>query len=507
MRARLTIPRRIALWIFLGLTLLYVGATGGRVHEPDGVVMARTAGAIVERGTLALEDPGYPPGFLTPGTGGRLYGKYGVGFPVWSAPFHAAGRALESVAPAGSERAFAGARFLWYDAGDRGQAFRFFGVSLANAPLVAAGCALLYLIALELGLGAGVGVGAALIAGLASPLLVYAKSTFAEPLTACGLTAASWAIARWRRGASGAAVGAGAGLAAAVLAKPATLVVLPAAALAGVMAARDPRGVAGGTTASRRLAAGLALAALPLAAAGATLLALNARLFGDPLATGYGEDLGRWTTPWSTGLAGLLLSPGRGLLVYFPAVVLALAGSVVVWRRAPWAVVWAWGCFLALLLLHARWFGWDGGWCWGPRFLVPALPLLALLAAAGVGGSPPRSAARLGGLGLVLGSALVSWTGTLVPSTEYHHALRRLLGPSAYLETARWSWEVLPPRAYWHMTKDYWLMPRALAVPEARWLGLALALCLLGGVLALARAVSLARARARDASAVTPAPA
>ena len=499
--------RRVAGWLFAGLTLVYVGATGGRVHEPDGVVMARTAGAIVERGTLALEDPGYPPGFLTQGADGRLYGKYGIGFPVWSAPFHAAGRALEPVAPAGSERAFAGARFLWYDAGDRDQAFPFFGVSLANAPLVAGACALLYLIALEVGLGPGVGVAAALIAGLASPLLVYAKSSFAEPLTACGLTAAAWALARWRRGARAAALGVGAGLAAAVLAKPATLVALPVAAVAAVMAARDPRGVAGGTTASRRLLAGLTLAALPLAAAGAAMLALNARLFGAPLATGYGEDLGRWTTPWSTGLGGLLLSPGRGLLVYFPAATLALAGSVVVWRRAPWAVAWAWGCSLALLLLHARWFGWDGGWCWGPRFLVPALPLLALLAAAGIAGSPPRSPARLGGVGLVVVSALVSWTGTLVPSTEYHHALRRLLGPSAYLEAARWSWEVLPPRAYWHLAKDYWLLPRAMAVPEARWLGLALALCLLVGLMALARAVWLVRAPARRANAVTPAPA
>ena len=500
-------PRRIALWIFLGLTLINVGITAGRVHEPDGVVMARTAGAIVERGTLALEDPGYPPGFLTPGTGGRLYGKYGVGFPVWSAPFHAAGRALESVAPAGSERAFTGARFLWYDAGDRDEAFPFFGVSLANAPLVAGACALLYLLALELGLGAGVGVAAALIAGLASPLLVYAKSSFAEPLTACGLTAAAWALARWRRGTGAAALGVGAGLAVAVLAKPATLVVIPMAAMAGVMAARDPRGIAGGTTASRRLASGLALAALPLAAAGAALLALNVRLFGGPLATGYGEDLGRWTTPWSTGLAGLLLSPGRGLLVYFPAVALALAGTLVVWRRAPWAVAWAWGSFLALLLLHARWFGWDGGWCWGPRFLVPALPLLALLAAAGIAGSPPRSPARLGAIGLVIVSAVVAWTGTLVASTEYHQALRRLLGPSAYLEAARWSWQLLPPRAYWHLPQDYWLLPRALALPEARWLGLALALCLLGGLAALARAVWLVRAPARGANAATPAPA
>ena len=497
---------RAALWLFAGLTLLFAGTTSGRVHEPDGVVMARTAGAIVERGSLALDDPGYPPDFLTRGVDGRRYGKYGVGFPFWAAPFHAAGAALAERAPAGSEAVFAGPRFLWYDAGDRAQAFRFFGVSLANAPLVAAACALLLPIALEVGLGARVGVAAALLAAIGSPLLVYAKSSFAEPLTALGLTAAAWCVARWRRGFAGAALGAGAGLAVAVLAKPATVVVLPVVALAAVIAARDPRGVPGGTTAARRLRGGALRAAVPLAAAAAAMLALNDRLFGSPFATGYGDDLGRWTTPWATGLAGLLASPGRGLLVYFPAVVLALAGAVVVWRLAPWAVVWAWGCFLALLLLHARWFGWDGGWCWGPRFLVPALPLLALLAAAALGATPPRSPVRWAGLALVLVSAAVSWTGTLVASTEYHHALRRVVGPAAYLETARWSWDVLPARLYWELPKGYWLLPRALDVPEARWLAVALALGLVAGALALVRAARLAaRAASTGEPPVTPA--
>jgi hypothetical protein len=499
--------RCTAAWLFAGLTLLYVAATGGHVYEPDGLVMARATEALAERGTLAIDDPGYPPGFLAPGTDGLAYSKYGIGFSLWSVPFHLAGTALETVAPPRSEAVF-GARFLWYSPDDRDDAFAFLGVALANAPLVAGACALLYLLALELCLGPRLALGAALLAGLASPMLVYAKTSFAEPLAACGVTGTALALARWQRTMSGgAALAAGAGLAVAVLAKPAMLVLVPVAACAAAVAAVGRILPADFTL--RSMLTALAIGALPVAAVGAALATLNARLFGSAFATGYDAELGRFSSPWGPGLAGLLVSPGRGLLVYFPAVVLALAGSAALWKHTRWAVLWTWGAFAALLLVHAGWYGWDGGWCWGPRFLVPALPLLALLAAAGVAAAPLRSAARWGGWLLVAASAALSWTGTLVPTTEYHHGLRLVVGPQAYLDMARWSWSVLPPRLYWGLPKTYWLLPRALALPEARWLGVALAACLALALVALGRAVRLAwrSAPAAGAEVVTPSPA
>jgi hypothetical protein len=159
-------------------------------------------------------------------------------------------------------------------------------------------------------------------------------------------------------------------------------------------------------------------------------------------------------------------------------------------------VVWAWASLLALLLLHAGWYGWDGGWCWGPRFLVPALPALCLLAVAGLEAAPRRSPARFAGWLLLALSAALSWTGTLVATTEYHHGLRLVVGPHAYLEMARWSWSVLPPRIYWLLPKSYWLLPRALDAPEARWLGIALAACLALAAAAIVHAARLALAGA-----------
>lgn len=492
-------PRRAAPWLFTGLTLLWVGMTGGHVYSPDGVVMARVAESLVERGSLAVPDAGYPPGFLARGADGASYGKYGLGLSFAAVPGYLLGRSLAALAPSGVEAAFVGPRFLWYDAADAGTALRFFGVSLTNAPLAAATVTLLYLLALEAGLAARTALAAAAVAALASPLLVYGKSFFSEPLAGLGLVASAWALARWRRAPGplpALAVGAGMGLA--LLAKVGHAVLLPPLALAAVLAAR------GAGVPRRRLAVEAALAGGAVAAALLLVAALNLARFGDPLETGYGAELGAFTAPWRTGLAGLLLSPGRGLLPYFPAALLALGAAAALPRAARWLAWLAGGSLLALLLLYGRWHGWDGGWCWGPRFLVPLLPLLALLAAAWLAQPGLSRLARGGGWALVGLSAVVNWTGTLVPFTEYHQALRSVVGPAAYLELARWSWAVFPPRAYWAMPKTYWLAATAAGVPAGRWLALALALALAAGVAALA--VAARRALAGAGGAPPPAP-
>lgn len=78
------------------------------------------------------------------------------------------------------------------------------------------------------------------------------------------------------------------------------------------------------------------------------------------------------------GLLGLLISPGKGILVYAPLVAAAAFAFPRLWRRdravalfiAVSAVLW--------FLLHGKLHSWHGAWGWGPRHMITIVPLLCL---------------------------------------------------------------------------------------------------------------------------------
>ncbi len=86
-----------------------------------------------------------------------------------------------------------------------------------------------------------------------------------------------------------------------------------------------------------------------------------------------------WSTPLLDGLSGLLFSPGRGLFIYSPVVIIGIVGFVLAWRRGGDVLL----RYLSIgsiffLLLHAKWWNWWGGYCFGPRLLADLGPLLML---------------------------------------------------------------------------------------------------------------------------------
>jgi hypothetical protein len=147
---------------------------------------------------------------------------------------------------------------------------------------------------------------------------------------------------------------------------------------------------------------GLALAS-GLAAGVGVALAVNWVYQGSPLHFGYvlSSDL-PFGSRLGPGLFGLVLGPGRGLLLFAPVVL----ASAFAWRRlAPEARVLAFGVPCVLALVIARWFVWHGGSCWGPRYLLAALPLLAAPAVLA-----PRAMSR----SLLLAGAALNLSGVLV---------------------------------------------------------------------------------------------
>ncbi|MDG2305960.1 MAG: hypothetical protein P8R42_15190 [Candidatus Binatia bacterium] len=158
-------------------------------------------------------------------------------------------------------------------------------------------------------------------------------------------------------------------------------------------------------------------AALPLFA----LWAYNAHFFDAPATGGYALEKysrGNWSTPTHWGLAGLLISPSRGLFVFSPALLLGLAGLGQARRwflpsgpnreRALAALLL--GSVLQTLLC-ATWIGWHGGWTYGPRLLTETIPAWGLLMAVGYERWATTAPRKIIAVLLVVLSISVNWVG------------------------------------------------------------------------------------------------
>ena len=103
--------------------------------------------------------------------------------------------------------------------------------------------------------------------------------------------------------------------------------------------------------------------------------------FGHPFAGYAGES---FTHPFIDGAWRLLVGPNKGLLLYFPAAGVAVAAFIRALRDDRTRAIILAGAILpmiALWVLAAPWWAWHGVDGWGPRLLVPGVPLLAVAAA------------------------------------------------------------------------------------------------------------------------------
>ncbi len=127
------------------------------------------------------------------------------------------------------------------------------------------------------------------------------------------------------------------------------------------------------------------------AAPAAILLAwYHQAAFGSPTNSANSRQLARFMSEDSRlfGLFGLpdphtlwqlLFSEYRGLFIYSPVLLLACYGlGVMLRRRQTTEAVLLLAVFAAFLGLNASFNGWHGGATFGPRYLIPVLPFLAL---------------------------------------------------------------------------------------------------------------------------------
>lgn len=372
-------PPRTALLLFLVFQGLYTLTASGRVTRvADELEVYCQAESLWDHGTQAVDQ--VPPAtfFGTRGRGGHQYAPYGPATALLVLPHHALGRAV--AAAAGVERDPGGLERLvpWRELVAA-------ITSLATATWAALAVVGLFRAARALGADERRAALVAALLGGATFLWPYGTTFYAEPITAALLV---WFVALQLEGRPFLAAGA---LGVALLIKATNLVLAPALAL---LPAQRALGGGGGVDRERALRALRAAAPVLAATALAALVHAewNAWRFGDPLQFGYDwrEQLRPGDVPrpfmlaeLPRGLVGLLLSPGKSVFLFAPPLALALARAGALWRHDRATALATFGAGATALLFFASYFYWEGGYAFGPRHLLPVVPLLLLPLALG----------------------------------------------------------------------------------------------------------------------------
>jgi hypothetical protein len=289
----------------------------------------------------------------------------------------------------------------------------------------------------ELGYSRAVSFLTALALGIASPLLVYSKYLFREPLAALGLAWLALSVIRLDKRLSPAnLLGVAGALIFSVAAKDTTISAVPGLLLCLWLIIRRHKGQA-----QTRLITGRRFQwALPIVIVVVVILAVwlsvQTRVGAAIISlAGSGNPLGG---SLDKGLAGLLVSPGRGLFWYAPILFIAFAAFPRFYKKHSVEAVLVIAVSLASLFLHAAYPTWWGGWGWGPRFLVPIIPLWCFPLAEAFGwcaqaikmmrSQAPRAAllriALLGGIAIVIVlSSCIQLLGAAIPFDLYENTL------------------------------------------------------------------------------------
>jgi hypothetical protein len=161
---------------------------------------------------------------------------------------------------------------------------------------------------------------------------------------------------------------------------------------------------------------------------------------------GYFSTLGAHNG-WK-GLIGLLVSPGAGLIFYFPLAILLPLGAKYMYKENKSLFL------LGLYIIVANWiyfgtlsFGfepasWSGGIAWGPRYLLPFVPFMVIILGSIFQNIKKKILLKSIFLGLCLAGFYVNLSGILIwfqYGLMYGWAVEGLAAFPNYMDTMTWS--------------------------------------------------------------------
>jgi hypothetical protein len=382
--------------VFAGFFCLYLASAGRSVPFEDAIPMWQAAENLVRHGNFAI-DVRWPLNAPT-GIGGRYYPVA----PLLAILIHVPGALLQMLLARLSP--------------DGAAAFA--GVTAALGPLLAGAAvpALFFRILRQLDYQVRQAAWAALLLGAGTSVWVYARYPYSEAVQMLCFVIFFGALLR-AAAAPARGTAARLGLAAALLINTKTIYVL---CLPGALAYVAWRLRAGAIDRRQQLRL-FGWVAVGLAPGFIALGWYNAIRWGSPLTSGYeAVTKGFWRENVLVGLWGLLLSPGKSVLLFSPVLLLAIAGArrLITHRRH---VAIAIALVVApIVLVYARYTFWSGDWAWGPRYLVFALPALMVPCAELFGDDRPRRwAARAAVTALLVAGIAVQGLGSAIRWDHY----------------------------------------------------------------------------------------
>jgi len=168
----------------------------------------------------------------------------------------------------------------------------------------------------------------------------------------------------------------------------------------------------------------------PVLIALAAWMTFNAWRFGNPLRVGFQPQLS------VDGFWGFLFSPGGSLFLYAPITTVAIFAWIRFRREDMRAAALLGSVSLTLFVVYALQADWAGGRSYGPRYLVPIVPLLLIPIASMW--RDRRARRMIVAVGVV--SLIVQLPGVLVDFGKVHEQYAHRIAPRT-VPDGRYAWE------------------------------------------------------------------